>query len=477
MSRHTTFRFCLDVTVEQEEVLARHVGAARFAFNQCLRLHLQARKGDAPSADDADVTVPWSGFDLINAFNAWKRSEAAGRRFRVDVRGVAELEVTGLVWRGEVVAQVFEEAAVDLGRALKAWTTARAHGNRRAGHPRFKKKGATGSFRIRNRTTRGPTIQVGGDRPRSVTLPKIGTLRVREDTRRLRRMIATGRARVLFATVSRNAAGRWSIALTAEAADLHPKAQHPPRAPGDASGWVGVDRGLTALVVAGTADGAQTLRVERAPWSARSEAARTRRLARSLARKQKGSRNRARAAARLARHHAHLRARRRHLLHQVSGQLVKTHDRLVLEDLHVAGMLANHRLAAAISDAAWAELARQIRYKQAWHGGQVLLADRWFASSKTCSACGKCKDALSLSERTYRCAACGLVIDRDLNAAFNLAAWATRHTSDTAQGAGDRQADGPVTNAHRRDGSGPRASASETSPDDVGTGPQAGHPA
>ncbi|KAE8762317.1 transposase [Georgenia thermotolerans] len=226
--------------------------------------------------------------------------------------------------------------------------------------------------------------------------------------------------------------------------------------------------------MAATADGEEALRVERAPRSKRSAAARTRRLARSLARKQKGSRNRRRAAARLARHHAHLRGRRRHLLHQVSARLVKTHDRLVLENLHVAGMLANHRLAAAISDAAWVELARQIGYKQTWRGGQVLLADRWFASSKTCSGCGHRKETLSLKERTYRCAACGLIIDRDLNAAANLATWATRHT---AQEAGDRQADGPVTNAHRRDGSGPRTSADETSPDDVGTETQTGHPA
>jgi putative transposase len=149
--------------------------------------------------------------------------------------------------------------------------------------------------------------------------------------------------------------------------------------------------------------------------------------------------------------------------------LVKTHDRLVLEDLNVTGMVANHRLAAAISAAAWAELARQITYKQAWRGGQVVYADRWFASSKICSGCGHRKQVLALAERTYRCEACGLVIDRDLNAAANLATWAARHTSHTAQGAGDRQADGPVINAHRRDGSDPRTSAGETSPDDVGS--------
>ncbi|TRW43813.1 RNA-guided endonuclease InsQ/TnpB family protein, partial [Georgenia yuyongxinii] len=166
-----------------------------------------------------------------------------------------------------------------------------------------------------------------------------------------------------------------------------------------------------------------------------------------------------------------------HVLHQVTSRLVKTHDRLVLEHLNVFAMLTNHHLARAISDAAWAELARQIVYKQAWRGGQVLVADRWFASSKTCSACGQRKQSLSLGERTYQCTGCGLVIDRDLNAAANLAAWATRHTRGTVLAAEDRQADGPVTNAHRRDGPGPRTRAGETSPNDVGTDTQTAHPA
>ncbi len=445
------------------------MGAARFAYNQCLRLHLDARTRHERAAtrggEAGAERVAWSGFDLIDAFNAWKRSEAAGRRFVIDAAGVAEVEVTGLAWRDQVSAQVFEEAAVDLGRALTAWTDPHS----RVRHPRYKKKGTTGSFRVRNKTTQGrQSIRVGGDRPRSVTLPRIGTLRVHDDTRRLRRMIAKDRAKVLYATISRGA-GRWWISITIQAADLHPAARHQPRAEGDTSGWVGVDRGLTALVVAATANGEERLRVQGAPRAWRSESRRVRRLSRAVARKQKGSAGRALTGARLARQHARVRARRQHLLHQVSNALVKTHDRLVLEDLNIAGMLTNHHLAAAISHAAWAELARQITYKQAWHGGQLLLADRWYPSSKRCSSCRHLRSDLALGERTYRCARCGLVINRDLNAAANLAAWATDHTRGRAQTAEDRQADGPVTNAHRRDGSGPRTRADESSPNDVGT--------
>src|ERR1700758_858368 len=115
---------------------------------------------------------------------------------------------------------------------------------------------------------------------------------------------------------------------------------------------------------------------------------RQRRLAKSLSRKQKGSRNRRDAAAKLARHHYRIANIRRHFLHQVSGALVKTHDRLVIEHLNVSGMLANHRLARAISDAGWTEFARQLGYKQAWRGGRLVVADRPDPSSRLCSACG-----------------------------------------------------------------------------------------
>ena len=110
MPQHTTFRFCLDPTVEQTMALARHVGAARFAYNQCLRLHLDAREhhralssrgGDADAVDQARAGVPWSKFSLINAFNQRKVSEDAGRRFLTTGDGVAEVEVTGLAWRDE----------------------------------------------------------------------------------------------------------------------------------------------------------------------------------------------------------------------------------------------------------------------------------------------------------------------------------------------------------------------------------------
>ncbi|MGI5191150.1 RNA-guided endonuclease TnpB family protein [Promicromonospora sp. CA-289599] len=484
MARHTTFRFCLDPTVEQSVALARHAGAARFAFNQCLRLHLDAREhhrtlssrgADADAVDQARDEVPWSRFSLINALNRWKVSQDAGRRFLVTGGGVTQVEVTGLVWRGEVSSQVFEQAAVDLSRGLAAWTASRSgkRKGRPVGHPRFKKKTHTaGSFRMRNKVHGDrSSIRVGTRvQPRSVTLRKLGSIRVQEDTRRLRRMIATGRARILQATITRGVR-RWWVSVTVEAADLHPAVQHPARSDSDKTGWVGVDRGLRALVVAGTPDRTETLRVE-APKILTLGLRQQRRLARAVSRKKRGSANRRKASARLARHHLRVRDTRQHFLHQVSDQLVKSHDRLVLEDLNITGIMSNRRLARAVSDAGWGELARQITYKQHWRGGQVMIADRWFASSKTCSSCGQIKKVLSLRERTYTCDDCGLVLDRDLNAAANLAAWAEDHTPTVTDGSGrggvrvgDRQAAGPDINACRRDGTGPHTCVGENQPE------------
>src|SRR5271155_4535599 len=188
---------------------ARHMGARRFAYNECRRAVVAAL---AAKRTDPGTAVPWSGYSLINWFNTWKKTEAAGRRFAVDGRGCAQLVDVGLSWRKEVCAQVFEEAAVDLGRALAAFSASR-RGERkgaRVGFPRGKKKGrAPGTFRLRSQLSSSgtPSIRLGEAGARSVTVPFIGTVALREETRALRRLLrpdATGapRARICAATVT-----------------------------------------------------------------------------------------------------------------------------------------------------------------------------------------------------------------------------------------------------------------------------------
>jgi putative transposase len=448
-------------------VLGRHAGASRFAYNACLALVKQALRA---RSRDPSVRVPWTGFDLINAFNAWKRSAAAGRVFAVDSCGTATVVAVGLSWRSQVCEQVFEEAAVDLGRALAAFTESRRGRGcgRRVGFARFKRKASTvASFRVRQKSTAGRvSIRLGEAGQRSIRLPGIGVLRVREDTRRLRRMLDKGRATILSATVSCRG-GRWVVSLTVQAADLHPAARHPADTGSEGSGWVGVDRGLCAYVVAATSTGQQILRVDTPPRPLQAGQAQLRRLSRQVSRKRKGSTNRAKAVARLGRCHRRIRNVRQHFVHRVANELVKTHDRLALENLHITGMMANHHLAAAITDAAWGELARVIGYKQAWRGGQVTVVDRWFPSTKTCSSCRTVTATLPLSQRTFSCDSCGHRADRDLNAAINLAVWAEEHHAQTR----DPEVRGPAINACRGDGAGPHHHVGETSPNDAGTPP------
>jgi putative transposase len=455
MARQTSFRFTVAATPAVEAALARHAGAARFAYNQCLhevKERLDARRRDA------SVEVPWSGFSLVNHINTWKRSQAAGRTWAVDPAGQAELVEVGLPWRDQVYAQVFEEAAIDLGRALAAYTdskTGRRKG-RRVGFPRFKRKGrAKESFRLRNRIGKAgaTSIRVGAaDDARAIVLPRIGPVRVREDTRRLRRLLRPGpdgvpRARIWFATVSRHR-GRWILTLNVQAPDLHPSQRHPDNT--DAGGFVGVDRGLAAYAVAATATGTEVTRIPPPRPLARA-LPKLRRTTKAVSRKRPGSANRAKAARQLARVHGRIADQRRWFTHQVSTGLVKTHDRLCIEDLATANLTRNRHLARSIADAAWGQLGRQLAYKAGWYGTTLAVAPRFFASSKTCSRCGRINDELTLADRVFRCrvadGGCGLVIDRDRNAAVNLAAWAEAHHYGGDARVPDLQAAGRVNNA------------------------------
>jgi putative transposase len=481
--RHTTFRFALNPTPTQQGALARHAGASRYAYNQCLRNvtdALQARKRDPR------VKVPWSGFDLINSFNAWKKSEDAGRVFIAAPDGTIVNQVTGLCWRQEVSAQVFEEAAVDLGHALAAYggTRTSTRGNHRVGFPKQKRKGSCrDSFRLRNKTQKGGghLIRVGEGHPRTVRLPRIGTVRVHEDTRRLRRLlrpveqlhpetgqrILVSRAKVLYATISRQGT-RWFVSLNVQAPDLHPGRRHPRRPGGGHGGWIGIDRGLGVFAVAATAEGVVVGRFQ-SPKPLARRLGRLQRRSRAVSRTKGGSRNRVKAVRRLSRAHARIANQRRSFLHEVSSQLAKTHAKLVVEDLNVAGLIRNSHLARAVGDAAWTDFGRQLSYKAAWLDGELMLCDRWFPSTRTCRRCGKVKRQMRLAERTFHCDGCGLVTDRDANAAANLAVWAQAASKAAAGQSPDRQAGGRVTNAPGGAGAGRHTGDGATGPDERGT--------
>jgi putative transposase len=243
-----------------------------------------------------------------------------------------------------------------------------------------------------------------------------------------------------------------------------PQHRHRSRCDRDHGGWVGLDRGLAAFVVAATSDGIEVGRFH-SPRPLECGLVGLRRRSRALTRTMPSSRNRAKAARRLSQSHARIANVRRSFLHEVSSQLVKTHDRLCLEHLTVANLLRNRHLARAISDAGWTELARHLAYKQAWRGGQVLIADHWLPSTKTCSRCGLVKQRMGLGERVFSCDGCGLTMDRDRNAAANLAAWAERQHAQVPA----RQAGGRVIKAPGGEGAGHRRGDGATGPGEGGT--------
>jgi putative transposase len=146
------------------------------------------------------------------------------------------------------------------------------------------------------------------------------------------------------------------------------------------------------------------------------------RYQRRLARCQKGTANRAKATAKVARAHRKVRDARRDFLHRASIRLARENDVIVIEDLNVAGMVRNRKLARVISDCGWGEFRRQLEYKCARYGRDLVVIDRFYPSSKTCSACGHLLAELSLSTRTWQCPSCGTRHDRDVNAAKNILA-------------------------------------------------------
>jgi putative transposase len=376
------YKFALDPSPAQRRALASHCGAARFAFNWGLarvRQQLDEREYD-PS-----IEVPWTLPALRREWNRAKHEVAP--------------------WWAENSKEAYSSGLDGLARALKNWSDSRS-GRRRGrpvGFPRAKKKGR---FREACRFTTG-IIRIEPDR-HHVTLPRLGRIRTHESTRKLARRIDQGTARILAATISRTA-NRWYVSFTCEVArDLS--------ASNGRGTVVGVDVGLRHLAV--LSDGSPPVPN---PHALAGSLRQIRRLNRELARRESGSRRRGRTKRRLSRIHARAANLRRDALHKLTTRLATEYGTVVVEQLNVAGMLRNRRLARALADSGMAELRRQLTYKTTWYGSRLVVADRFYPSSKTCSTCGWVKAKLTLAERTFHCQTCGLQIDRDLNAARNLA--------------------------------------------------------
>ena len=398
-------KVALDPSPAQERLLLSHAGAARFAFNAGLA-HVKA-------GIDAGAKPEWSLYGLRRWWNASKDTLAVGEN--------------GVIWWRENSKEAYSSGLEALAKGLSNWSKSRrgARKGRKVGFPKFKAKDrATPRFAY----TTGVFGLIEGD-PKALRLPRIGRVHCMEDV-----TARVGDARVLRIAVSRRA-GRWYASLTVEREDK--PVTKPPQ-----GGAVGIDLGIKTLAT--LSDGT----VIDNPRPLKKVERKLKRAQKALSRKTMGSNRRAKARAKVARINARVANQRQDAMHKATTWLASTFSEICIEDLHVAGMVKNHRLAKAVSDASFAEFRRQLEYKTARTGAVLHVIDRWYPSSKTCSACGAVKAKLSLSERVYRCDACGLSIDRDLNAAVNIKVAGSAPETLNARGGDISRADTPSGNAN-----------------------------
>jgi putative transposase len=249
--------------------------------------------------------------------------------------------------------------------------------------------------------------------PRVIVLPRAGEVRTQENIRAIWRHVRRGSGRVLAATV-RERAGHWLVSLRLE---ISVPWQPPPRAT-----TAGVDVGIGDHLLTVMAPDGRVLEKVSNPRALRHALAQVRTASRALSRKSEGSSRWRKARRRLARVHARAVNIRTNALHQATTRLAKTHGEVVIEDLAIGPLcrgLRSHRKSWA--DAAAGEFRRQMTYKAAWYGCELWIADRWYPSSRTCSACARVNAELTLADRIWACPGCRAVHDRDQNAGTNLA--------------------------------------------------------
>lgn len=364
MTIQRAFKTKLRLNNRQEGYFIACSGAARFVYNWALADRVQRYRDGGQSTNK---------FEQKRRFNAWKKDNAP--------------------WLAEYPYKLVDYAFDDLNTAYRNFFRRVKTGTEKPGFPRFRSR-----HKDAPRFTLSPASVC--IEARRIKLPRVGWVTLEEAN-----YIPTEGAKLNRVTISERA-GYWYISAQMEVPD-------PPHVACSSS--VGVDLGIKALATVSdgtTFDNPKTLAKYESKLA---------RLQRELHRRVKGSHNRSKTKTKIARLHKRISDTRQHTLHNISKHVVGlTPEHIVLEDLNVKGMVKNHHLAKAVADASMSELGRQIEYKAAWVGIEVVHADRWYPSSKTCSSCGHVQD-MPLSVRMYDCPQCGVKIDRDLNAAINLA--------------------------------------------------------
>jgi len=396
-----THKIALCPTPEQADYFKRACGTARKVWNWALaEWRRQYAAGGKPNA-----------MSLKKQFNAIK------------YRDPEWLDEDGQPWLKTIHRDAHAQPFAYL---AKAWDRffADIKAGKPAHEPQFKKKGkCRDSFYVAN-----DKFRVNG---KTIRLPKVGEVAMAEALR--------FEGKILGATVSRTA-DRWFVAIQVEVPDpiFHCRRT--------GNGTVGVDLGVKAAATLSSGE------VIEAPKPLKAALRRLRIRSRRLSRKMEAakaaagfeaharlpvSNNRRKAAARLARLHARIANVRADFTHKLTTRLCRENQAVVIEDLHVKGMLANDRLARAISDVGFGMFRSQIEYKAKRYGTRLIIADRWYPSSRLCSVCGWKNEALAPKDREWTCRGCGTHHDRDVNAALNLKRLATATALPVASPSGN----------------------------------------
>ena len=353
------YQYRLYPTKDQEPLIAKHLGCCRFVYNWALNLKNTAYH---------DGGISLSRYDLTNQLPALKEE---------------------LPWLKEVNAQSLQQSIIHLSRAFTNFFEGRGEA------PTFKQKHAPEqAFTV-------PQSYTVDFKQGTVKLPKIGTLKVKYH----RTFVGTMKS----ATVIRQSTGRYFLSIVVEDGRKPPQPADP-----IPDQTVGIDLGLAHYAILSTGDAVAN------PKYLRNAQTRLTVLQRRLDRKQKGSRNRNKARLKVARCHQKIADQRKDFQHQLSSRLVRENQALAVESLNVDGMVKNHSLAKAISDAGWGTFLSMLAYKCRAAGKTLLKIGVFEPSSKTCSVCGYRKADLTLKDREWTCPDCGTTHDRDLNAAVNI---------------------------------------------------------
>ena len=322
------------------------------------------------------------------ALNKWKEDYKLGNKQSAYslIKYINSIKKTDFPWMQDVGKTCSQYAIHNVESAYKKmW-------KEKTGYPKFKKKGVRDSF-VAIEKYRDFKQKNG-----KLWIPRLGWVKCHEDLRfegKVNNVVISKKAGMYFA----------SINIISNEAPIISENQT----------VVGVDLGIKQLATC--SDGT----VFENPKALKSNLKSLKRLQRSVSSKVKGSSNRKKAIEKLAKKHYKVSNIRKNALHQATSVLAKNYGTIVIEDLNVQGMGKNHRLAQAISDVGFGDFRNQLEYKVKWYGSNVIVANRFFPSSKICSCCGNKKETLKLSERIYNCHVCGNSIDRDLNASKNLA--------------------------------------------------------